>query len=93
MSAPFRPKRRDPHTETLLRGIVVDEICAFSGLLSHEHNNATMRFYLPEGFGFIDKGVDIIHDGNQMDNGVIAVHLIHNHLDIISLSHDRDREE
>jgi hypothetical protein len=92
MSAPLRPKCRDTHTETLLHGVVVDEICAFSGLLSHECNNATMRFYLLEGFSFIDKRVDIIHDGNQMDNGAIAVHLINNHLDIISFLHDGDRE-
>jgi hypothetical protein len=93
MSAPDHPKCKDTHTETLLHGVVVDEICAFSGLLSHEYNNVTMRFYLLKGFSFIDKGVDIIHDGNQMDNGVIAVHLTNNHLDIISILHNGDREQ
>jgi hypothetical protein len=71
----FCMKCRGRHTKVLVRGVIANKICAFGGLLCHERNDSSVRLDFLERFGLFHKGIDVVHDFDQVNNAVVAVHL------------------
>lgn len=68
-------KHRSSHTKVLVHRIPLDEIRAFSSLLCHKGKNSTVGLDFLERFGLFHKGEKVAHHLDQVDNGVVAVHL------------------
>jgi hypothetical protein len=63
------------HTEVLVHSIVTDEIRAFCSLLCHEQNDSTVGLNFLDRFCLFHKRVNVVHDLNQTNNVIVAVHL------------------
>ena len=68
-------KGRRRHTKVFVRGVIANKIRALRCLLRQNFNDPTVGLDFFDRFGLIHKGINVIHDLDEENDAIVAIHL------------------